>query len=253
MTPDPLTYLYAVRTATGPGPGSVPGVDGERPRLVVEGELAAVVGSVDASRFDEEALARDLEDLRRLESLARAHHAVVAEAARTQPTAPVRLATLYRDDEAVRRLLADRAEEFTAILERIEGRWEWGVKAYVKPTTRPEEREAGSPSASDRPGTSYLLRRRADRDRGERERERARTDADDLHRTLRTHAAAGRLFPLQDARLSGRADEMVLNATYLVDAGKEDGFRSTVDSVDGATVELTGPWPPFSFASLEST
>jgi hypothetical protein len=230
-------------------------VDGERPRLVVEGELAAVVGSVDASRFDEEALTRDLADLGRLESLARAHHAVVAETARTHPTAPVRLATIYRDDDAVRRLLADRAAEFSAILKRVEGRWEWGVKAYVRPTTRPEEPDAGSPSpsTSDRPGTSYLLRRRADRDRGEQERERARTVADDLHRTLLTHAVAGRLFMLQDARLSGRSEEMVLNATYLVDVGKEDSFRSAVESADGAAVDLTGPWPPFSFASLEST
>jgi hypothetical protein len=56
----------------------------------------------------------------------------------------------------------------------------------------------------------------------------------------------------QDARLSGREQEMVLNATYLVDVAGEEEFRAALAGVaaEGATVELTGPWPPFSFATL---
>ncbi|MCE3553100.1 GvpL/GvpF family gas vesicle protein [Pseudonocardia sp. RS11V-5] len=244
-----LVWLYAVRLGGADRPPAGPGVDGERPRFVAEGPLVAVVGTVREEEFDEAALARAMEDLGRIERLARAHHAVIVETAAEEPTAPLRLATLYRDDEAVARTLRERADEFGRVLERVRDRQEWGVKVYVdaKPEAAAEE-----PASSGKPGTAYLLRRRADRDRGAQARERARAVADRIDETLARVAAAAHRMKPQDARLSGRAQEMVLNATYLVDAAAEEDFRAALAAVEaeGATVELTGPWPPFSFATL---
>jgi hypothetical protein len=244
-----LVWLYAVRLGAADRPPAGPGVDGESPRLVVEGPLVAVVGTVREEEFDEAALARAMEDLGRIERLARAHHAVIVEAAADEPTAPLRLATVYRDDEAVARMLRERADEFAQVLERVRDRQEWGVKVYVdaKPDAPAEE-----PTSSGKPGTAYLLRRRADRDRGAQARERARAVADRIDETLAGVAAGAHRMKPQDARLSGRTQEMVLNATYLVDAAAEEEFRAALAGVDaeGATVELTGPWPPFSFATL---
>ncbi|GAA2854606.1 GvpL/GvpF family gas vesicle protein [Pseudonocardia halophobica] len=244
-----LVWLYAVRLGGADRPPAGPGVDGESPRLVVEGPLVAVVGTVREEEFDEAALARAMEDLARIERLARAHHAVIVEAAAAEPTAPLRLATVYRDDEAVARMLRERAVEFGAVLERVRDRREWGVKVYVD--AKPEA-PVEAPASSDRPGTSYLLRRRADRDRGAQARERARAVADRLDEGLAQVAAGSHRMKPQDARLSGREQEMVLNATYLVDTDGEDEFRAALAAVEaeGATVELTGPWPPFSFATL---
>ncbi|GAA4547311.1 GvpL/GvpF family gas vesicle protein [Pseudonocardia xishanensis] len=252
MSPDELVWLYAVRLAGAEGAPAGPGVDGEAPRLVAEAELAAVVGTVAAGRFDEAGMAAAMEDLGRLEQLARAHHDVVVRAAAEVPVAPVRLATLYRDDDAVRRLLRERAEEFAALLRRVGGHREWGVKVYALPQ---EEREpAAAPAAStDRPGTAYLFRRRAERDRGARSREQARDAAERLHTTLAGRSSAAHRYPMQDARLSGRTEEMVLNAGYLVADGREAEFRDAVDAADDGRVrvELTGPWPAFSFTTWE--
>jgi hypothetical protein len=243
-----LVWLYAVRRGEAEAPAG-PGVDGEAPRLVAEGPLVAVVGTVREEEFDEAALARAMEDLGRIERLARAHHAVIVQAGAGLPTAPLRLATVYRDDEAVAAMLRERAAEFGAVLDRVRDRREWGVKVYVdaKPDAPAEE-----PELSGRPGTAYLLRRRADRDRGARARERARAVADRIDETLARVAAGAHRMKPQDARLSGREQEMVLNATYLVDVAGEEEFRAALAGVaaEGATVELTGPWPPFSFATL---
>ncbi len=104
---EPLTYLYAVVPAAAGAP-HVAGVDAEPPRIVVEGELGAVVGSVAPERFDEDGLAAGLEDLGRLEELARAHHGVVAALADDGPVAPVRLATVFRvDEDAFTRAVAE--------------------------------------------------------------------------------------------------------------------------------------------------
>jgi hypothetical protein len=228
-----LVWLYAVRGAAAAAPTRT-GVDGEEPRLVVHGELAAVVGTVSEQGFDEQALAAAMDDLPRIERLARAHHGVIAEAAEAGPVAPLRLATVYRDDAAV-------------ALERVRGRREWGVKVYVDAKA---EAPAAEPAAEDRPGTSYLLRRRAQRDRGVAAAERARRVADTLDAALAAVAQSAIRLKIQDARLSGRTQDMVLNATYLVDTAAEEDFRAVLAGIegDGATVAVTGPWPPFSFA-----
>jgi hypothetical protein len=247
-----LTYLYAVVPAGAPVP-AVLGVDAEEPRLVVAGALAAVVGSVAAERFDEAGLARALEDMRRLEELARAHHGVAAALAEHGPVAPVRLATVYRDDDGVHLLLRERAAEFAALLERLDACREWGVKVWLAAprAARPEPATA----ANGRPGTDYLLRRRAAREAGTRRREHGAAVADRLHAELARIALADRVLAPQDPALSGRGEEMVLNATYLVRRSDEEAFSGAVAEAstaagDEVAIVPTGPWPPFSFATV---
>lgn len=248
-----LTYLYAVVPAAAAVP-DVRGVDGEAPRRVVDGGLAAVVGSVAADRFDEDGLARALDDLARLEELARAHHGVVAALADGGPVAPVRMATVYRDDEGVHSLLRERAAELGALLERLDACREWGVKIWLAATPAPAPEPVAA--ANGKPGTAYLMRRRAERDVGARHREHGAGVADRVHAALSGIAVADRVLAAQDAALSGRREEMVLNATYLVRRDDEEAFdRAVADAVaaaadDGVEIVPTGPWPPFSFATV---
>jgi len=57
--------------------------------------------------------------------------------------------------------------------------------------------------------------------------------------------------------LSGREDTMILNATFLVSKNKVTDFKSTVDALKnrngktGFSIEVTGPWPPFSFIAIK--
>ncbi|HET6258099.1 MAG TPA: GvpL/GvpF family gas vesicle protein, partial [Pseudonocardia sp.] len=64
---------------------------------------------------------------------------------------------------------------------------------------------------------------------------------------------ASRRYQPQDPRLSGRREEMVLNVAYLVDEAGADALRRLVEQHDGQSLrlELTGPWAPYSFATLE--
>jgi hypothetical protein len=251
---DSVVYLYAVTDAA---PAEEPadehalaGVDGVPVRRVVSGDLAAVVSSVDPTRFSEEALRRSLEDLQWLERTARAHNAVVAAVARSGPVAPVRLATVYLDDENVRRLLDERAPEFSAALDRIRGRAEWGVKGFA---VRTEGDTSPQATEESKPGTAYLMRRRAERDRAARGLQDAAEAAEAVHRAMSAVAVASRRYQPQDPRLSGRREEMVLNVAYLVDEAGAEVLRRLVEQQQGEhlRLELTGPWAPYSFATLE--
>jgi hypothetical protein len=250
---DALVYVYAVSEAELAGTdelSAVPGVDGSPVRVVAGDRLTAVVSSVDAGRFGEEALRHKLEDLRWLESVARAHHAVVEAAGRHHPVAPVRLATIFVDDDGVRALLAEHAQRFEAALERVRGRIEWGVKGFAVAGHAEEQPE---PAPDLGPGAAYLMRKRAAGDRARQHHRLVRDAAEDADRALTALAVASRRYPPQDPRLTGHRDEMVLNAAYLVEESAAGQFRDAVDRWDAAEVrlELTGPWAPYSFAVLE--
>ncbi|GAA3796988.1 MULTISPECIES: GvpL/GvpF family gas vesicle protein [Amycolatopsis] len=248
-------WLYAVARRENAGAaGELRGVAGEALRAVEAGELAAVVGDVPLETFGEEALHRNLEDLDWLGAVARAHDAVVGALAGAGPVVPVRLATVYRDEHGVRRVLEHRGHELARTLDRVAGRTEWGVKVFLEEP--PPAGRAETPSRRGA-GTAYLARRRAERDaRADAERL-AREQAAKVHSRLAALAAGARLHPLQSKALSGDDQQMVLNAAYLVGDDDARAFAEAVAACDDDSpairVQLTGPWPPYSFSSLEET
>ncbi|MEU2253767.1 GvpL/GvpF family gas vesicle protein [Nocardia xishanensis] len=259
MTDADGVWLYAVTSAADVGEdlGDLTGVAGEVVRPVVSGDLAAVVGSVPLAVFGDEPLRRNLEDLTWLEATARAHDAVVSALARQGTAVPLRLAIVFRDDDRVRGMLEERRAAFESALALVRGRTEWGVKAYGDRAALTAAVAEADLAKSERggAGTAYLLRRRAQLSAQETVERDAAERADRIHELLVRQAAAGRRQPVTDPVLNGRRDWMVLNGTYLVDDDRADEFASAVKDLEnrfaGIRLELTGPWPPYSFAGAE--
>jgi hypothetical protein len=263
-------YLYGVsRGLDLVALGDIAGVAGEPVRGVDSDGLTALVSTVRLDEFGEQALRANLENLGWLEATARAHHDVVDRAAHAAPTAPVRITTVYRDDDRVLQVLREGRERFGLVLDRITGRSEWGVKAYAYPDqTRPEDpggaeaaTHASTPStaggAAEGVGTAYLRRRQEQRHRREDAGRRAAEQAEALHAELEGRAVAVRQHPPQDPSLSGHAGTLVLNMAYLLDNEQVEEFLAVVRDIDGRTpgidVEVTGPWPPYSFIDTDET
>jgi hypothetical protein len=250
MMNDEGTYLYAVARAEGsPSPEGLAGVAGTPVRKITHTGLAAYVSTVALDEFGEESLRKSMEDLDWLGETARAHHGVVEAVAGAVPTAPVRLVTVYRSERQIRDLLEGRHGDFLEVLSRVADRQEWGVKAYVEPAAdTPDE---GGPAGRS-PGTAYLKRRQANlRSREEAWRDAARR-AEHIHGVLGSISVASRVHRPQDPQLSGREEWMALNGAYLVDHGRATEFAHAVEELNGhgITVELTGPWAPYSFTAL---
>src|SRR6185503_18837915 len=111
--------------------------------------LTAAVGTVGLDEFGEEGLRRNLEDLDWLAATARAHDAVIAAIARFGPVVPMRMATVYLDDQRVSKLLEARRDDFVTALRHVTARAELGVKAYADPevltgTQKSAEQGAGA-------------------------------------------------------------------------------------------------------------
>jgi hypothetical protein len=213
--------------------------------------LEAAVSVVSLAEFGEQALARHLEDLTWLEATARAHHAVVEAVGTHVPVIPMRLATLYRDHDSLVAMLAERHQDFTDALGRVTGRTEWGVKVYAA-HREPEPAVPGDTAAADRPGAAYLRRRRNELDASRNAQRAALASADEIHTALGGLAVAAGTRAPQAPQLTGQSDPMILNAVYLVDDAASGAFAEAVQRVASqhelVSVELTGPWPPYSFA-----
>jgi hypothetical protein len=244
---DTLTYVYAVARDVDPDAvAGLEGLDGRPVRTVEHRGVTAVVSDADRAEFEERALEERLEDLEWLAATARAHHHVVDTLGRDHVLAPLGLATVYFDDERVRAVLEESAETFGAVLDRLAGRAEWGLKAYAR--GRPA---VAAEAEKPRSGADYLRQRRKALREGDTTLEDARAAANEVDAAVAGLAAATRGHRLQDAQLSGQSDPMVLNQAYLVGGERVDELRALVASFEDhprIRVELTGPWVPYSFA-----
>ncbi|MFF9909177.1 GvpL/GvpF family gas vesicle protein [Streptomyces sp. NPDC013457] len=269
---DGLTYVYAVAADTPALRASLDGVQGisgvpvfllggQRPGVdagTVQGggpdAVAFVASRVPADEFDEPTLKERFEDLEWLEGVARAHHEVVQAVGRHGTVLPLRMATVYQNDERARQALAAQRQAFAERLSLLRGSSEFGVKLYVCPAVPPEDggNPADSPDASSlSPGKAYLRSRRAQhraRENRYEPAERAAARVEELASRFSTHRVR---HPAQRGALAG-PEENVLNDAYLVPADQADEFRSTlagaVEDIDGVRMEVTGPWAPYSFA-----
>lgn len=275
------TWVYAVTSSGRTVPDGLTGVGGTALRTVSSAGLVAVVSAVDLAEYGEEPLRRNLEDLEWLEATARAHHTVIDAVAEAGPAVPMQLATLYRSDERVAAVLDQNRDDFQGVLERIRERIEWGVKIYlpgVEGEAAPAGSEGGSAGAGrsgtgrgstgqggadrggadrggSRPGAAYLQRRRSELSAREDARAAAAASAEEIHAELAALSAAARVHKPQHAQLTGRSEPMIFNGTYLVDEQRAGDFTAAADELagrhPGVIVELTGPWPPYSFTFPE--
>jgi hypothetical protein len=230
------------------------GLDGAPLEVVEHRGLCAVVSDVDLDEYGEDGLRRNLERLEWLEEAARCHDAVVQHVSRQGPTAPLRLATICLDDAAVRTRLDEWHLALEQVLDRVEGRLEWSVKAIapaVAGTAVPADRQ---PVASGG-GAAYLQRKRDQSLARQDAEEVAMRAAEEVHRALSAVSVASRRLPSQDPRLTGHQGTMTLNGAYLVDIDEGAAFESRVRSLVTAhpdtVIDVRGPWPPYSFATLE--
>ena len=163
----------------------------------------------------------------------------------------MRLVTICSDEASVRARLDEWYDGLQTALDRVEGAHEWSVKAFA----------ALAPESGDAPAPKDSLGRRLPRtETRQGQRPRAAADeaaqvADIVHQELGTRARAMRRLAPQDPRLADFPGTMILNGAYLVDDGAatpsgqlaEDLARRYPD----AGIDVRGPWPPYSFATLD--
>jgi hypothetical protein len=232
--------------AIGPAESGAPPASGLRPawplRALTAVDLTAWASLVDPPPGRHEGLARPaLVDVR--PRLGRddllAHHRLAEQALAAGVCLPARFPTWLADEAALRELLERRRADLLAAIQRVRGR----VELAVTVTWNTQLAASPSPEVATSPGTRFLEERRrhyarADQRRAEAERLAQLVAADD-----RIVEAMHNLCP---------SDEIGLSSAVLVRHADAGAVRQRLQSLqEGVRILVSGPWPPYSFVSLE--
>ena len=256
-----LVYLYCVTAE----PPELEGV-GDRPDalyVVSGGGLHAVVCRVDAREFGESNLRRNLDDLSWVAVEATNHEKIIEAVMQNHCVIPFRFATLFKTDDNLRSLLRAHGEQFRTLLEQLDDKAEWGVKAYCDfERLERDIRDQSTVSDLDRaictapPGRAFLLGKRRRESARAALADRAGRYAEQIVEALQPISIETRtseVVPQWEAEGYG---EMILNAAFLV---RNRDARAFVDATnilgeryagEGIFIECSGPWPPYNFCDL---
>jgi hypothetical protein len=256
MTAGDAAWAYCVVDAGEAAalPNGLAGVDGSAVLPIAEGDLAALVSLVPVADYDDERLREHLNDIDWVARTARAHEDVLEQALEQATVVPLRLCTIYRDDDGIRRLLRDEHDELRRSLEAVAGRAEWGLKLFAD-TESIHASLVGDGGAGDAGGAGYLARKQRERDARLALDELLARRGEEAHARLAAVADAARSNPLQRREAHGREGDMILNGVYLVRRAREPELIRAAEQLrseweaDSFGVVLTGPWPPYNFVS----
>jgi hypothetical protein len=246
-------YAFAIIPARPVDLAGVPGIDGDAPlRIVQHGDLGLVVSSMHLSLMDDVS-EDDLSEHGALATLARRHDEVVRSVFEHGPVLPLRFGTVVADEDGARRLLEEQETAARRRLAHVRTHREWGVRLSRDDSAEEQQEErADAASRREMTGTSYLASRR------EALQESQRVEAQTAALTARAEEALGEHAVDVVRRGGGPGSALLTDLAYLVPATREDSFLTAAERLsgevarEGLLLEVTGPWPPYSFASLQN-
>ena len=252
----PSTYVYCiVKSARPPRIARVPpGLPGTgRVRAVEIGPgLFAIVADAPQARYNEAAVNAGLSDLNWVSRVAVRHEAVVEHFIEAAAVLPMKLFTLFADDERMREHMRGERSRLLAMAKRVGGHHEWGVRVLLDRAKRIAQASGGArKSATALTGKDYLSRKKAARDASIELASQAHDTVDDLYERLGKRAKLSRRRSA--AELPAQGGSLLLDAAFLVARTKTAAFRAAAAeraralTPQGYAVTLTGPGPPYTF------
>jgi hypothetical protein len=254
------TYVYGVlQSRVTPVPNRVPkGLDGMgKPRLLALGQgLWLVAADAPLDRYGSEPIERRLTDLDWVSRCALAHEAVVESLSRHGVVIPVKLFTLFSSDERALSHFARTRKRLDRLIRHVAGRQEWGVQMSLDERLALKGRKDGHrPADPSRAGTSFLMRKKGEKDAVKALVADATREAERIFGALSRYAEDERQRTPQQTGGSIRA---LLDAAFLVPSARAAEFKAAVGALGrelgskGYRIRLTGPWPPYTFVAAPS-
>jgi hypothetical protein len=233
------------------------GIDDASPLLTLElGGIVAVIGEVDASEFNEP----NLQSMEWVGQRAYRHAALVEKIMGSSPVLPVKFGTIFDSTESLTRLLTQHRERIAAFLQKLRGKSEWSVKAYLDEERARSGVRAENPviqariaTLSSAPGARYLQQKQVEVLLDAALRVWVADQVRNMGAVLSGHAVETAELRLLSSKASGRPERMAYNGSFLLDDSVLPDFRAALSALheagtkDGLTLELKGPWPPYNF------
>lgn len=188
------------------------------------------------------------------------HERVIEEVMERSPVLPVRFGSMFTSTQVLMDLLDRKGPEISGFLDLLSDKQEWSVKCFADMDKSRDWLLGSDPEfaqkrkrAPSSPGARYLHERHLHLRADKKARQGWPAAAEQVRNELKDQAHKTCPLRLQPRSVSGRREEMILNCAFLLGRDSITNFQAHVESLNaarrgrGITVELSGPWPPYSF------
>lgn len=220
---------------------------------------------VSAIEFSEENLKKNISDIQWLEPNAREHISIICKIMEKCTVIPFKFGTIFNSEENLKKFIDDYSDSLRENLVALDRKDEWAVKIYCDRHIIIDQIDELSEEAAaiekqimaSSPGKAFLMKRKKN-ELIENEINRiCKKYGQEFYYNLAALSHTTCLNNLIPSEFTGRKEDMILNATFLVSRDEKDEFLATVAKLKkessklGFDFEATGPWPPFTFISIK--
>jgi len=224
----------------------IPGSAAPRP-LELYPSLWAIASDVPLSRYGPERLEAHLHDLDWVAEIGVCHEAVIERVAalRGATVVPMKLFTMFSTTARALEDLRGRRRDISAILRRVRGCQEWGVRVTQRASAPSHKKTAPTVSS----GTAFLAAKKRARDEAHDRLARSGAAAEEAFASLSAHARA----TVRREPPNAATSPPLVDAAFLVSTACRARFRAAATRAAaacrdaGAALSVTGPWAPYNF------
>ncbi len=228
------------------------------------GNLTVLAKYVSQDDFSEENLKKKFADIDWVEQKTREHIKVISSVMNFRTVVPFKFGTIFKTKQSLRNFIDEYRIRIIENLNVLDGKEEWGVKLYCDYTALPEhikktckqvieiEREINE----SKPGKAFILKRKADELIKNECHKQLQEYGQLFFRQFEKSSVTTRINPLLPKEVTGRSDEMILNIACLIPKENIGKMLQKTEILRheylnfGLIPVVTGPWPPFSFISI---
>ena len=223
-------------------------------------KVAGVVAwykKIDRCDFEGEQGEKNLSDIQWLTPRVIAHERVVSGLSQQFPFYPSRFGTLFSSNISLRAFAASTQKTLLAYFSTIGKKLEWGLKFYGDPFRAAEilaQRDGILHQGKPQGGANYLKLRQLQREQNTSKQSILVQSYERALRSLQSQYQDVVSRPIIAAKAESKREEIVGNLAILVSLNDSqkliqwaDDWNHTQMSESATRVEITGPWPAYSF------
>lgn len=246
-----LYYLYGI-VASKDAPSSI-GLGG----------LSVVYERVPEHEFGQEAIHVNLKKMDWVNQKVLDHQTKLEEIAAQTSVVPLKFGSIFKTEDSILKMLSERKEEFESLLNKFEKKQEWGVKLFYQTPlldTWLLANEASLKTLQDQinqtsGGGAFLLKKQKEEQLKRSTKVILNEERKKVYEYLSSLTLDIHLNKEMEQGLTGRKDHNFFNASLLLPEEGIDNLKAFRESLltsfssMGIAMELSGPWPPYSFVT----
>jgi len=260
-----LLYLYCITYNKPEIKESAGRMDA--PYCIKYKDIYAVVSNVSSKDFSEKYIENNISNIEWLEKKVRIHDCTINEimsGKNITALVPFKFATVFFDENSLKSFLNKYYDSLVATLDSLINKEEWGVKIFYDKKLLEKSILSDDPNVkkfddeinSSSPGKGYLLKKKKKELVETLLHVKTSEYGKECFVQLKKLSLQTKINKLQSKELTGKDNDMILNAVFLVDIHNISQFTDSVLDLKnrfnprGFDIEFTGPWPAYNFCKI---